>query len=649
MEFFRRIRKSKIGGTILLLFLGVIAFAFVAGDLLNSGGSDFFGPSSAEVAKVGRERLTVNELQTRVQRVFERNRQEQPTLTMEQFLAEGALGQIADELIAMKAVMAYGERHGIRVSKALVDAEIASNPAFADATGKFNESQFKALLAQQRVSEKDLRDDIASQIMRQQVLGAASAGARTPDSMVLPYAAMLLEQRSGELIAIPSQAFAPTASANEAELKAFYAAHPADFSLPEQRKLRYLLISRAAFEAKAVPTEAEIAAAYKSRSADYAAREARDVSQIILPTEAAAKALVAKAGGKSLAELAKEAGLAATPFTGVDKSQLAAQASTEIANAAFAAPQGGLVGPLKAPLGWAVLRVEAIKPIAGKTLEQAKPELIPVLQQDKAKQLFADFINTIDGKIGDGATLAEIAKSNNLTLAETPFLTADGRNLQDVAFKADETATALLKQGFAMQQGDDPQIATVKQDEVAAIVAPGDVIAAGPPPFATVRQAVDMAWKLDKGAAKARDIATKVTGLLNKGVPVAEALKQAGAGDVPHEPLAARRIDITRQGQKIPPPLKALFTMKLNSAQAVPMERNQGVLIVRLEKITQEDPSKNAQLIASTKTGLGNVLGSEYARQMITAIEQELKVTRNPAAIASVEAALRKANGAAAQ
>lgn len=39
------------------------------------------------------------------------------------------------------------------------------------------------------------------------------------------------------------------------------------------------------------------------------------------------------------------------------------------------------------------------------------------------------------------------------------------------------------------------------------------------------------------------------------------------------------------------------------------------------------------------------MLGGEYARQFMTAIQRELGVTRNDAAIASVEKALREANG----
>ncbi len=648
MQFFRRLVRSKIGGYLALGLLLVIFFAFAAGDITGSGGLGVLQPSSTSVARIGGQTITVNDLQSRTQRLFERVRQEKPELTLPQFLAQGGLKQVADEMIAVKALIAYGEKHGMRVSKKLVDAEIARTPAFQDATGAFSESQFKTLLAQQHVSEKELREDFAGQIIRQHLLLAAAAGARTPESMVPPYAAMLLELRSGEAIAVPSQTFAPANPPSDDELKRFYAAHPDDFTLPEQRKLRYILLSRDRFDAQATPSDAEIAAAYKARASQYAARDVRDFSQLIVPTEAQARDLAAKAaGGKPLADLAREAGLSAASLTDTDQAKLASQTNADIAKAAFAAPKGKLVGPFKLPLGWTLISVEAVRSVPRKTLEQAKADLVPELRTAKATQLFGDFVNKVDGKLGEGTTLAEVAKDNGLEIVETPLLTAQGRDLRNPDYKADEVVTALLKPAFAMGQSDDPQVVAVKAEEQAAILAPGDIVPAGPPPFAEVKNAVALDWKLAQGAAKAREAANKLAVLLGRGVAPDEALKQAGIVGQPRQPINVRRIDISQMQGKAPPPVLAMLTMRAGGARVVPMEKNLGFLVVRLEKITEADPTGNASLMQSTRAGLANVLGQEYAQQLTTAIERDIKVERNPVAMAAVEKALRDANGAA--
>ena len=84
-------------------------------------------------------------------------------------------------------------------------------------------------------------------------------------------------------------------------------------------------------------------------------------------------------------------------------------------------------------------------------------------------------------------------------------------------------------------------------------------------------------------------------------------------------------------------------------ARVVAMENNLGFVVVRLDKILPKDPNSVPQLLMSTRAGLSNVLGGEFARQFMIAVQKELGVERNPAAMAAVEAALRQANGGTAQ
>lgn len=650
MKFFRRILGSKIGGFIAIAFLAIIGLAFAAGDITGHQSFNLFGQKASEVARIGSRTVTTNDLQTRSQIFFERLREENPQLTMAQFISDGGVRRVADELIANRALIAWGEAHGIRISKALVDAEIASNPAFVDATGNFSEKVFRELLAQRRISEKDLRDDILGQLVQQQMLAPVGAGARTPEAMVAPYAATLLEQRTGELIAVPSALYAPRTPAPDAELRAYYAAHPDEFTLPEQRKLRYALVDLTRFNAQATPSDAELQQAYKAKAAQYKAREARDFSQLILATEAAARDAAAKvAQGQSLAAVASAAGLSASRIDNVSQDALAEQTSADLARAGFAAAKGGVVGPIRSPLGWTVLRVEDVREIAGKSFEQARAELIPEVRQTKARQLFSEFLNTLDGKLGEGVNFTELARANQLTIVETPLLTADGKNLNDIAYHPDAAVTALLQKGFAMSADDDPQVVQVKPDEQAAILQVGEVVASGPPPFERIKNAVQVAWSLSKGAEEARKKAEALNQALNKGEPAATVLARLDLTQAPRQPLDAERGQLNRQGGQVPPPLQALFALKAGKAQLLPLENNRGFVVVRLDRITPHDPSGNPNVLASTRGGLANVLGGEYARQFVGAVQKDIGIQRNDAAIAAVEKALRDANGGGAQ
>lgn len=646
MQIFRRLLGSKFGGVFAALFLGLIAFAFVSADM--SGGNFSFGGSSGEVARAGKQTLTVAELQSRTQMVFERQRQENPELTIDQFIADGGVSRVADELIAARAMIAYGEKHGIRVSKALIDAEIARNPAFADAAGKFSETVFRQMLAQQRVPEQELRNDIAAQIIQQHLLTPVGAGARAPSSMIPPYAAMLIEERVGEMFAIPSATFAPEAPPTDAQLQSFFKENTSQFALPEQRRLRYALINLSRFEAQATPTDAEIAELYKSRASQFAAGQARDVSQLILATEAAAKDAAAKARqSQSLSDVASALGLSATRIDGADQARLAEQTSAEIAKAAFSAARGDIVDPVRSPMGWAVLRVEDVREVPGKTLEQAREELASEVRLVKERQLFSEFLSDVDGRLGDGTSLTEVAREKELQLVETPFIVRNGQALKDPQFQPDEALNALLEAGFAVGQDDSPQIVQVKPDEEAAILAVGEIVPAGPPPFEDVKPAVEAAWKLAQGAQKAREVATRLADELGKGAEPEPLLAKLDIAQTPRQSISARRADINQQGGQIPPPLQALFSIRTGATRMVPLENNQGFIVVRLDEIRQNDPAEVPQLLQSTTAGLSNVMSGEYAQQFLTAIQQELGVKRNQAAIAGVEQELRRTYGGA--
>src|SRR3546814_6452088 len=90
ISIFRLMVNSNIGLVCTFLFLGLAALAFAAGDISGGGGTFSLGGNNGTVAKVGSARLTANDLQSRTELVFDRQRQQSPDLDMSSFLAMGA-------------------------------------------------------------------------------------------------------------------------------------------------------------------------------------------------------------------------------------------------------------------------------------------------------------------------------------------------------------------------------------------------------------------------------------------------------------------------------------------------------------------------------------------------------------------------------
>ncbi|HEX7854067.1 MAG TPA: SurA N-terminal domain-containing protein [Sphingobium sp.] len=645
LGFFRRIIHSKFGVLIGLVLLGVIALSFAAGDIKNLMQGNIGGGGS-KVATVGDASIGNDLLENRIKRVLDNNRRENPALSMGQFLDAGALTGVLDQLIDGLALTEFARKNDMRISKKLVDAEIAAIPAFQDATGKFSQSQYQQLLAQQHIPEADLREDITGQIVQRMLLGPAGAGARTPQGMVLPYSSMLLEKRAGTIAVLPALAFLPSTKPDDATLTRYYAAQGERFALPEQRRVRYALIDSSRFAAQSAPNEAEIAQYFKANAPQYAASEKRAVHQLILPTQNAAKDIASKISpALTLEKAATQAGLSATQLAPMTRQALAAQTSDAAAGQIFTATRGALVGPVKTGLGWALYSVSDIQSIGAKSIDSARPEIVKTLTETKTRQALADFSSKIDGQIGNGATFDEVVKSNGLTAAETPALTAQGRNVAQPQAQPDPALAPILTAGFGMEQDDDPQVVAVP-DQKAALVALAQVIPAGPPALAQVRADVERAYLLSQGAVKAKAAADALRKKVSGGTAIAAAVAGVGVALPPVERLGAQRSQLGSQNGQVPAPLIALFSMTKGSTRILTLPNDQGYAVLHLDDIQAGDAGKNQQLLGATAQGLRSVLSDEYGRQFVAAIRVDVGVKRNDAALARVNAELRKGGAA---
>ena len=124
LSVFRRIIHSKFGALIAILFLGIIAAAFILGDISSGkfgGGSILSGGSAAKAKGYS---LSEGEYQDRVQRVFENARKSNPGLQIGDFLAQGGAAQVYDQLVAALTLKAFADSQDVHISKRLVDAQI---------------------------------------------------------------------------------------------------------------------------------------------------------------------------------------------------------------------------------------------------------------------------------------------------------------------------------------------------------------------------------------------------------------------------------------------------------------------------------------------------------------------------------------------
>lgn len=643
LGFFRSFLKSRVGAAIALVFLGLIALAFASADVTGSGFGGIAGGD--RVAKVGSARVGTAELTKALTNAFEQQRQKSPGLTMKQFLDGGGMDGVLDDMIDRLALAEWGKKHGLVVSDRLVDSEIVKINAFQGPDGKFSQSAYEQLLAQRGLTDKEVRSDLAQGLMARQLLLPAAFGAQMPGEAVVRYASLLTEKRSGTIVSVPSLAFAPQAGPDAAALTAFYNANKTRYMEPERRTIRYTLVNEASLKTVAAPTEAEIANRYKLNSAVYAASEQRTVTQVIVPTEAAARALAAEVGkGGSLDAAARAKGLAPSQLADQTRDTLTNQTAKAVSDAAFAAASGTLAAPAKSGLGWHVIKVDAVKRNPGKTLDQARPEIVAVLSLEKRRAALSDLAAQVEQEVDNGTGLADIAKNLGLAVTTSRPLLADGSVFGKAGEKAPAELAPLIQAAFAMEREGEPQLAELKAGEVFAIYDVGQLTAATPAPLDRIKDAVSRDWALDQGSAKAKAAADKILAALNKGTPLVDAIKLAGAALPAPQPVDMGRQQLSAIQGQVPPPLALLFAMAEGTSKRLEGPGKAGWYVVTLKDIIPGEVKRADPVFAQASRELGTVTGNEYAASLRRAIRNDVGVERNETAIKAVRNQLTGAN-----
>lgn len=648
LTLLRKLLHSKIGAAVALLMLVVIAIAFTSGDLANLNPTSGIGGNGSTVASVGDKDIGASELAQSANAALERVRRDQPTVTMKVMVAQGGVEQVLNDLIDRTALFVFGKKNGIVAGDRLIDSEIAQIPGFMGLDGKFNQETFRQALAQQGISEKVLREDIGQGLVSQQLLVPAQFGAVMPGSIAERYAALLGETRTGAIAPFPSTAFMPQGDPGEAELEAYYRANVNAFIRPERRVIRYAVFGEDSVQEPEAPTDAEINARYEANKAQYAAQDKRRITQLIVPTEAAAKAIVAEVqGGRTLEAAAREKGLSAAKLEFFSKEELTGQFSAEIADAVFAAQTGAIAPPRKSPLGWHVIRVDEVQKKPARSLAEVRDELAAQILQEKRRAAFTEKLTSIEDQFAEGASLTEVARSLGAELKTTAPLTADGQVYLKPGEQAPEVLAPVLKNAFSMEQ-DAPQVAEVERGKTFMVYDVSDIAASAPAPLKEIRDDVKQAWATDKGSQAAKAAALKVQAEVRKGSSLEKAVASIGKTLPPIQPVTMPRPTLTaalQSGRQVPPPIALMFQMAVNTVKVQSAAEDRGWFVVSLSKI---EPAKvdSEELLAGTRKELGQQRGQAYADALGKAIRKDVGVTLHEPAIKAVRDQLAGTGGA---
>ena len=622
--FFRRVSKSTVGTVLMILFVVAIAASFALADVQSyiSGGLGQAGT----LAKVGGEAVTERELGTAMQRRLAEVRQQNPNADYPSLAND--FGQILESLVQDRALQVFARDTDLHLSKRLVDAEILRIPRTRGLDGKYSEAAYQAFLQQERLTDAELRSLLGGALTTRLLLAPAAANARIPVGVATPYASMLLEQREAEVAIVPAQLFAAgVPQPSDADLQAFYKQSGARYMVPEQRVLSIAQIGPGQV-GNVAASEQEIAAYYRANQAEYGGKSARVLSQAIVQSESQ---------GRALAQSARSGGSPGTSLGAKTREELAAIAGEAVAAAAFGARQGEVIGPIRSDLGWHVIKVDEIRNQPGRPLSAVSGEIAAKLTADKRKEALEALVDKVQTAIDDGASFAEAVRAAGLSAARTPAITAGGVSRAQPDFKLPDQLAPALAAGFDLGEGEEPVIESLPGDAGYALVGVDDIIAAAPAPLASIRDQVAADWKAKQARDRARAAASAIAAKVARGTPMAQAVAAAGARIPPPQTLSKRRIELSSAGGNVPPALGMMFSLAQGRSRMVADPQGLGFVIVKVTKIVPGNANLQPALISRTQTEFQQTAGTEYAEQMARAIQADVGVKRDDAAIGAAK------------
>jgi peptidyl-prolyl cis-trans isomerase D len=375
------------------------------------------------------------------------------------------------------------------------------------------------------------------------------------------------------------------------------------------------------------------------------------MSQVVLLDQKSGEAFAAKVrAGTPIADAAKALGLDASVVADTDKADYAGQTSAAIADQVFGAASGAVVGPVKTALGWTVVRVDKVTKVAARTLDQARPELVKSLGDQKLPVV----VNTLREQLGDAIdnnlSLDDIVAKFKLTFQTSAPLDARGIDPEAKTPPAqpNPTIAAVIAYGFQATAEDAPQMIKIGNDGSFALVKLDKIVPAAPRPLASVSDQVKKEVLLERQLRQARVFAQSVVDKVNKKVALSQALSETGLKLPQMQAVSHTRKELLNM-QPPPPPLILLFRMAVGTAKLLQAPNQAGWFVVTSNLIIPGNARGNDAEINAQRAFIAGSVSNELGQQYGRAIRLQVGVKRNEAAINALRAELLGQNGTAGQ
>lgn len=621
----RNVGRTWVGKVLAGVLFALLILSFAVWGI----GDIFQGGASTTVARVGQTEISAEAArqayQTQLRQLTIRAGAQ---ITPQQARMFGLDSQVLSRLVTEATLDERARSLGLDVSDQLVARAIAENPSFQNQAGQFDRNLFNSMLRNLNMSEQGFVAEQRAVLARQQLVDALASDVIVPIAAQAAVHRFGAERRAAEFIVIGEGAIEAVPAPGEAELAQYFQENLTRYRAPEYRAAVVLQIEPEDIADPAQVSDAQAQARYEEiGESRFGTPERRTVQQIQFPSEQEAAAAAARlaSGEIDFEGLAAERGVASDVLN-LGTLRRGDFIDANIADAAFATPEGDVSSPIDGRFGVSLVRVVDVEEAS----VQPFAEVADTIRSELALRQAQDRIRTIYDEVEDQRAAARplgiIASERGLVVRTIPAVDArrlgpDGQPIADLPM-----AERLVSEIFESDVGVDNQALRTAGDGYVWF----DVTEVQPARDRTlneVREQVAADWRRDQIADRLAALGRDYAQRLGQGEPFPTIAEDAGVALNSAQSLARGQA----QGELTENAVQQMFATRVGDAGSAALGDTQRV-VFRVTSASAPPYLTTTPQAEAIETRLRNDLSEDMLTQLIAQMQQEIGVTINQTA-----------------
>ena len=466
---------------------------------------------------------------------FDRTRRNYlPDATTGEALQAGLLNELVGVLSRDVVFRAEANEIGLTVTRTMQRQAVAQEAAFQDESGTFSEGRFLQTLANAGLSEETYLSQIDTQLRREQLTNALSAGVQQSESVSATLAAYELEKRTAKMISVavtPETIAAP----DDATLAAFYNDTKSSYDAPVLRSARVGTLSPTMLLDQIDIDEADIKDAFDLRIDEFTTPETRAVRQMVFDDETTATTAFERVqAGEAFNDVAND--MLGWTADDVNLGTLTRQALDDsLASAAFGAIAGDVTAPVQSLFGFHVLLIDEVNAGSNAAYDDVRGQIEATLKLEAAIDRIYDSVADMEDRVASGATLDEAINAAGGSAITLTDISRRGTDIDNAPLSGD--AGALATDSIVLDlvwNGDIDELSVIQEgnDDTFYLVEVTDEKESRERDLSEVKTRVIADWQRGEAIAAAREEATAIAAdpAQFEAIEATEAFRRNGLG-----------------------------------------------------------------------------------------------------------------------